>query len=83
MSVELPCPRCGATMKEIPVSAKWLAHWTCESCDSAWHFLGHFLVQGRELRLQVGPVAGPRMRGLPRNAAVSRKPFELTPKGQP
>lgn len=75
--VMLPCPRCGAEMREVPISKNFLAHWICDDRDSAWHFLGQSLVQGRELRLKIMPINGPRVRGLPRNASISRKEFRL------
>lgn len=73
----LPCPRCGSSMQEIPHGPRWFAHWICRECDSAWRFEGRTMVQGRTPR-EIAPRPR-RQAGMPRRAAVSHKPFHLTP----
>lgn len=32
----MKCPRCGSDLREILPGPKWLRHFVCGDCDSAW-----------------------------------------------
>ena len=33
----MTCPRCGSELRELLPGARWLRHFLCDDCWSAWH----------------------------------------------